>query len=79
MIKEEKITTLSGLPALKIFGTLDYPKKGEQKRVRCNYTSHLFDFEKGGINLSLLYEKDDRYGEEIEKRVIDSFELIKEL
>lgn len=79
LIKEEKITTLSGLPALKIFGTLDYPKKGEQKRVRCNYTSHLFDFEKGGINLSLLYEKDDRYGEEIEKRVIDSFELIKEL
>ena len=79
LIKEEEITTLSGLPALKIFGTLDYPKKGKNKRVRCNYTTHLFDFEQGGINLTLLYEKEDRYGEEIEKRVMNSFELIKEL
>tara|TARA_S200000501_G_scaffold288230_1_gene272889 strand:- start:892 stop:2526 length:1635 start_codon:yes stop_codon:yes gene_type:complete len=79
LIKEEKITTLSGLPALKIFGTLDYPKIGKNKRVRCNYTTHLFDFEQGGINITLLYEKEDRYGAEIEKRVMDSFELIKEL
>ena len=79
LIKEEKITTLSGLSALKIYGTLDYPKKGVEKRVRCNYTTHLFDFEQGGINLTLLYEKEDRYGEEIEKRIVDSFELIKEL
>jgi hypothetical protein len=79
LIKEEEITTLSGIPALKIFGTLDYPKKGKSKRVRCNYTTHVFDFEQGGINLTLLYEKEDRYGESIEKRVMDSFELIKEL
>jgi hypothetical protein len=79
LIKEEKITTLSGLAALKIYGTLDYPKKAKDKRVRCNYTTHLFDFEQGGINLTLLYEKEDRYGEEIEKRIVDSFELIKEL
>ena len=79
LIKEEEITTLSGIPALKIFGTLDYPKKGKIKRVRCNYTTHVFDFEQGGINLTLLYEKEDRYGESIEKRVMDSFELIKEL
>ncbi len=79
LIKEEAITTLSGIPALKIFGTLDYPKKGKNTRVRCNYITHVFDFEQGGINLTLLYEKEDRYGEFIEKRVIDSFELIKEL
>jgi hypothetical protein len=79
LIKEEEITTLSGIPALKIFGTLDYPKKGKSKRVRCNYTTHVFDFEQGGINLTLLYEKEDRYGESIEKMVMDSFELIKEL
>ena len=79
LIKEEEFTTLSGIPALKIYGTLDYPKKGKNKRVRCNYMTHLFDFEKGGINLTLLYEKEDRYGPAIEKRVMDSFELIKEL
>tara|TARA_B100001057_G_scaffold500801_1_gene617910 strand:- start:3196 stop:4830 length:1635 start_codon:yes stop_codon:yes gene_type:complete len=79
LIKEEEITTLSGLPALKIFGTLDYPKKGKDKRVRCNYTTHVFDFDQGGIKLTLLFEKEDRYGESIKKRVMDSFELIKEL
>ena len=79
LIKEEEFTTLSGIPALKIYGTLDYPKKGKNKRVRCNYMTHLFDFDKGGINLTLLYEKEDRYGPAIEKRVMDSFELIKEL
>lgn len=47
LIKEEEITTLSGLPAIKIFGTLDYPKKGKNKRVRCNYTTHVFDFDQG--------------------------------
>ena len=79
LIKEEEFTTLSGIPALKIYGTLDYPKKGKNKRVRCNYMTHLFDFDKGGINLTLLYEKEDRYGPAIEKRVMESFELIKEL
>tara|TARA_B100001175_G_scaffold297450_1_gene287184 strand:+ start:4142 stop:5776 length:1635 start_codon:yes stop_codon:yes gene_type:complete len=79
LIKEDEITTLSGIPSLKIFGTLDYPKKGKSKRVRCNYTTHVFDFEEVGINLTLLYEKEDRYGKAIEKRVMDSFELIKEL
>jgi hypothetical protein len=79
LIKEEEFTTLSGIPALKIYGTLDYPKKGKDKRVRCNYMTHLFDFDQGGINLTLLYDKEDRYGPEIEKRVMDSFELIKEL
>ena len=58
---------------------MDYPKKEKDKRVRCNYITYLFDFDQGGINLTLLYEKEDRYGPEIEKRVIDSFELIKEL
>ena len=79
LIKEEEFTTLSGIPAIKIFGTLDYPKKGKDKRVRCNYMTHLFDFDQGGINLTLLYDKEDRYGPEIEKRVMESFELIKEL
>ena len=79
LIKEEEFTTLSGIPALKIYGTLEYPKKGKYERVRCNYMTHLFDFDRSGINLTLLYEKEDRYGPEIEKRVMDSFELIKEL
>ena len=46
LIKDEAITTLSGLPALKILAPLII-KKRKKKRVRCNYTTHVFDFEQG--------------------------------
>ena len=71
--------TASGIPALKIFGTLDYPRKGASKRIRNNYTSLIFDFEEGKIELTLMYAKEDRYGKNLEERILNSVELIKEL
>ena len=79
LINSEVITTPSGLPALKIFGTLAYPRKGSKERVRNNFTSLIFDFDQGKIELTLMYAKDDRYGEGLEKRIIESVELIQEL
>ena len=79
LIKNDEITLPSGSPAVKIYGTLDYPKKGKDERVRCNFNTLLFTFEEGTIRLTMLYEKEDRYASEIEQRVINSLELIKEL
>ena len=79
LINSEVITTASGIPALKIYGTLDYPRKGENQRTRNNYTSLIFDFEEGKIEITLVYGKDDRYGGGLEERIVDSVELIKEL
>ena len=79
LINSEVITTASGIPALKIYGTLDYPRKGENQRTRNNYTSLIFDFEEGKIEIILMYGKDDRYGGGLEERIVDSVELIKEL
>ena len=79
LINSEVITTASGIPALKIYGTLDYPRKGENQRTRNNYTSLIFDFEEGKIEITLMYGKDDRYGGGLEERIVDSVELIKEL
>ena len=78
-MKNDEITLPSGSPAVKIYGTLDYPKKGKDERVRCNFNTLLFTFEEGTIRLTMLYEKEDRYASEIEQRVINSLELIKEL
>lgn len=79
LINSEVITTASGIPALKIYGTLDYPRKGENQRIRNNYTSLIFDFEEGKIEITLMYGKEDRYGSGLEERIVNSVELIKEL
>ncbi len=77
--KNEEIKTFSGIPALKFFGTLDYPKDDQQKTGRFNYNTYIFDFESSSIILAIVFPKDDRYAHEIEKRIVDSIEWIKEL
>jgi citrate lyase gamma subunit len=47
--------------------------------VRCTFSSYLFAFDQGTIILTLMCEKEDRYGEAIEQRILNSLELIKEL
>ena len=78
-IKNDAVTLPSGIPVAKVYGTLDYPKKKQTKRVRCNFSAYLFTFEQGTIILTLMYEKEDRYGQEIEQRILNSLDLIKEL
>ncbi len=79
LIKDDQITLPSDIEVLKIYGTLDYPKKGESERVRSNYTTLLFAFKEGTISVTMMYAKDDRYGNQIEERIINSLDLIKEL
>ena len=79
LMKNDELTLPSGTPVAKIYGTLDFPKKGEDQRVRCNFNALLFTFEEGTIILTMMYEKDDRYASGIEQRIINSLELIKEL
>ncbi len=79
LIKNDSMKLPSGAPVEKVFGTLDYTKKGSNERVRCSFTSLLFTFEEGTIILTMMYEKEDRYAPEIEQRILNSLELIKEL
>ena len=79
LMKNDAIELPSGVPVTKIYGTLDYPKSGDSERVRCSFNALLFTFEEGTIILTMMYEKDDRYASQIEQRVINSIELIKEL
>ncbi len=77
--KKEEVKTFSGIPAIKFFGTLDYPLNDQGEKGRFNYSSYVFDFKSKSIILSILYAKDDRYAIEIENRIVDNLELIKEL
>jgi hypothetical protein len=78
-IKNDVYNLPSGIPVAKVYGTLDYPKKGIKERTRCNFNALLFTFEQGTIILTMMYEKEDRYAPEIEQRIINSLELVKEL
>ncbi|MFL2601346.1 MAG: hypothetical protein ACJ0PU_04345 [Flavobacteriaceae bacterium] len=79
LIKNDAVELPSGLSVAKVFGTLDYPKKGLSDRIRCSFNALLFTFEEGTIILTIMYEKEDRYAPRIEQRIINSIELIKEL
>lgn len=73
----ENYETLSGIPTLKISGTLDFPKNKEM--VRCYFTTLIIDYKDGKVSLTLIYDKEDRYGKDISEKIINSIELIKEL
>ena len=79
LMDAENYETLSGLPTLKISGTLDFPKIKNEEMVRCYFTTLIIDYEDGKVSLTLIYDKDDRYGNDISKKIINSIELIKEL
>ena len=79
LIKNDAVELPSGISVAKVFGTLDYPKKGLSDRIRCSFNALLFTFEEGTIILTIMYEKEDRYAPGIEQRIINSIELIKEL
>ena len=79
LLKNEKISLKGGASADKVFGTFDYPNSNGSEMVRCNFANLILVYEKGTINLRIVYKKEDRYGSMIETKIINSIELIKEL
>ena len=79
LLKNEKISLKGGSSVDKVFGTFDYPNSNGSEMVRCNFTNLILVYEKGTINLRIVYKKEDRYGSMIETKIINSIELIKEL
>ena len=79
LIKNDQMQLPSGIEVAKIFGTLDYPRKGASERIRCQYTTLLMVFNEGTITLTCMYAKDDRYGSDIETRIFNSINLIEQL
>ena len=77
LVQNDNFTTAAGTTALRLYGTLDLPN-GEES-TRCCFVSIIFPFENGTTEIHLLFAKDDRYGETIQERILESIEIIKEL
>ena len=66
---------LNSIKVPRIYGSLDYPKKSSNKRVRCNYTIFIIPFEKGNIQITILYEQADRYTKRIQEKIVNSLKF----
>tara|TARA_B110000444_G_scaffold258392_1_gene299206 strand:- start:28361 stop:29962 length:1602 start_codon:yes stop_codon:yes gene_type:complete len=79
LMDADNFETPSGLPTLKISGTLDFTETKNDKMIRRYFTTLIVDYKEGKVSLTLIHDKDDRYGEEISEKIINSIELIKKL
>ena len=77
LVKEDQFTIKSGDTGLRLFGSLDI--ESNNKLLRSNFTSVIFPYDQKIINLVIVYRSDDRYANEIETKILESFNIIKEL
>ena len=78
LVQNDNFTSADGTEALKMTGSLDLTQEG-QESLRCRFVSVIFPFETSTVELKIIYPKEDRYGEAIEERILNSLEIIKEL
>ena len=79
LMDADNFETPSGMPTLKISGTLDFTETKNDKMIRRYFTTLIVDYKEGKVSLTLIHDKEDRYGEEISEKIINSIELIKKL
>ena len=79
LINPDPFKTKDGSEVIQLSGTLDLLNPDGKERTRCSLRSIILPFEQVQVELRMLYAKDDRYGDEIEARIIESLEVLKEL
>ena len=77
LVKDDQFTIKSGDKGLRLFGSLDIEINNDLHRSI--FTSIILPYEKKTIKLIIVYRDDDRYAGEIETRILESFDIIKEL
>ena len=79
LINPDPFKTKDGSEVIQLSGTLDLLNPDGKERTRCRLRSIILLFDQVQVELRMLYAKDDRYGDEIEARIIESLEVLKEL
>ena len=79
LINPDPFKTKDGSEVIQLSGTLDLLNPDGKERTRCRLRSIILPFEQVQVELRMLYAKDNRYGDEIEARIIESLEVLKEL
>jgi len=79
LIDTDPFEMKDGSNVIQLSGTLDLLNPKTEERTRCRLSSIILPFEQVQIELRMLYAKEDRYGDQIEARIIESLEVLKEL
>ncbi len=77
LVKDDQFTVKSGDTGLRLYGSLDVEINNDL--YRSNFTSVILPYEKKTIRLIVIYRDNDRYAGDIEQRILESFDIIKEL
>ena len=77
LLNDETFTIKSGDTGYKFFGSLDFGENSILKRS--SFTSIVFPYEQVTISLTIIYLKEDRYSDKLERRILESLNIIKEL
>ena len=77
LMNDETFTIKSGDTGYKFYGSLDFGENTSM--VRSSYTSIIFPYDQVTISITIIYLKEDRYSDKIERRILESLNIIKEL
>ncbi len=77
LVKDDQFSIKSGDIGLRFYGSLDIEKNNNL--IRSNFTSIILPYDKKTITLIIVYRDNDRYTDKIESRILESFDIIKEL
>ena len=77
LVKDDQFSIKSGDIGLRLYGSLDV--EISNSLYRSHFTSIIFPYDKKTITLIIVYRDDDRYANKIESRILESFDIIKEL
>ena len=77
LMNDETFTIKSGDTGYKFFGSLDFGENNSL--IRSSFTSIVLPYDQVTISLTIIYLKEDRYSDKVERRVLESLNLIKEL
>ena len=76
LVKDDQFTVKSGDTALRLYGSLDIEFNNDL--YRSNFTSIILPYDKKTIKLIIVYRDEDRYANDIESRILESFDIINE-
>ena len=77
LVKDDQFSIKSGDIGLRFYGSLDIEKNNDL--IRSNFTSVILPYDKKTITLTIVYRDNDRYADRIESKILESFDIIKEL
>ena len=77
LLKDDDFTIKSGDTGIRLFGSLDIEVKN--RLIRSNFTTVILPYDKKTIKLTIVHRSDDRYADNIKSRILESFDIVKEL